>query len=488
MAQKTEKIYEEIAKRTGGRIYIGVVGPVRTGKSTFIHRFCDTVLTLLATNNYQKERIIDEIPQSAGGRTVMTTEPKFIPEEAMRIKLEDETELNVKLIDCVGYMVEGALGALEDGVPRLINTPWSDEPLPFDRAAEIGTEKVIREHSTIGILVTTDGSITDLPREAYVSAEERVARELCELQKPFAIVLNSAHPESEEAKRLATELEEKYSAPVALVNCTELNGEDIREILALVLGQFPITRLDFRIPEWTAALPRNHGVMENILSDIGALADRCARLGDVSRTVEDFDSMSLVRLDAGDGTGEIDIPLSREIYFATLSEITGLTLTTEADMFRAVKELAEVGKKYERVRAALDAVERDGWGVVMPTREEMTLDEPMTVKQGAGFGVKVSARAEAIQMIKTGIVAEVCPVVSSKEQADDVVARLAEEYESREGAIWDANILGRSLYDLVSDGMNAKLGHIPEEARGKLGETLERIINEGASGLICILV
>ncbi len=488
MAQKTEKIYEEIAKRTGGRIYIGVVGPVRTGKSTFIHRFCDTVLTLLATDDYQKERIIDEIPQSAGGRTVMTTEPKFIPEEAIRIRLEDETELNVKLIDCVGYMVDGALGALEEGAPRLINTPWSEEPLPFDRAAEIGTEKVIKEHSTIGILVTTDGSITDLSREAYVSAEERVARELTELGKPFAIVLNSAHPESEGAKALAAELEEKYGAPVALVSCTELNGEDIREILALVLGEFPITRLDFRLPEWTAALPRNHGVMENILSEIVSLTDGCERLGDVSRSVKDFDSMEVIRLDAGDGTGEISIPLSRDIYFATLSEMTGLSLSSEADMFRAVAELAEVGKKYERVRTALDAVERDGWGVVMPTREEMTLEEPRTVKQASGFGVKVTAHAEAIQMIKTGIVAEVCPVVSTEEQADDVVARLTEDYESKDGAIWDANILGRSLYDLVSDGMNAKLDHIPEEARGRLGETLERIINEGANGLICILV
>lgn len=488
MAQKIEKIYEEIARRTGGRIYIGVVGPVRTGKSTFIHRFCDTVLTLSASDAYRRERIIDEIPQSASGRTVMTTEPKFIPEDAIRIKLENETELDVKLIDCVGYMVDGALGAFEDGMPRLINTPWSDEPLPFDKAAEIGTEKVIKEHSTIAILVTTDGSITDIPRESYTEAEERVARELTELGKPFAIVLNSARPESEEAKALAKELEEKYGAPVALVSCTELNGDDIREILALVLGEFPITRLDFKLPEWTTALPRSHKVMEDIVAEVIALTDKCERLGDVSREVGDYESMEVIRLDAGDGTGEINIPLSREIYFKTLSDMTGLELSSEADMFKAVATLSEVGRKYERVRTALDAVERDGWGVVMPTREEMTLEEPRTVKQGSGFGVKVTAHAEAIQMIKTGIVAEVCPVVSSQEQADDVVSRLTEEYESRDGAIWDANILGRSLYDLVSDGMNGKLEHIPDEARGKLGETLERIINEGANGLICILV
>ena len=487
MTQKTEKIYEEIAKRTGGRIYIGVVGPVRTGKSTFIHRFCDTVLTLLTTNFYQKERIIDEIPQSAGGRTVMTTEPKFIPEEAIRIKLENETELDVKLIDCVGYMVEGALGAYEDGVPRMINTPWADEPLPFERAAEIGTEKVIKEHSTIALLVTTDGSITDLPREAYVDAEERVARELSESKKPFAIVLNSAHPESESAKALATELEQKYMAPVALVNCTEVNGEDIREILALVLGEFPITKVDFKLPEWTAALPKNHAVMEKILSDVMALTDGCDHLGDLSRRISEDGGMEVVRLDAGDGSGVVNIPLSGEVYYKTLSELTGLDISSEADSFRTMVELSEISKKYERVRTALDSVERDGWGVVMPTKEEMTLDEPRTVKEGAGFGVKVTARAEAIQMVKTSILADVCPVVSTQEQADDVVQKLSEEYEGGI-AVWDANILGRSLYDLVTDGMNTKLSHIPDEARGKLGETLERIINEGANGLICILV
>ena len=488
MANKSEQIYEEIARRTGGNIYIGVVGPVRTGKSTFIHRFVDSILTLFTTNSYQKERIIDEIPQSAGGRTVTTTEPKFIPDEPMRIKMSDEVEFNVKLIDCVGYMVEGALGGLENGVPRMITTPWSDEPMPFEKAAETGTERVIKEHSTVGILVTTDGSITDLPREAYVDAEERVARELSELGKPYAIVLNSARPESDEAKAMAAELEEKYNAPVALVSCTDLDSEDIREILALVLGEFPISRLTFRLPDWTAALPREHRLMREIVEDVRCFTDGCERLGDVTRNIAGKESMEVIRLDAGDGSGEVNIPLSREIYFSTLSEMTGLELSSEADMFRAMTELAEVGKKYERVRTALDAVERDGWGIVMPNRDEMRLEEPRTVKEGAGYGVRVKAHAEAIQMIKTGIVAEVCPVVSSQEQADDVVAKLGEEYEASPEGIWDTNILGRSLYDLVTDGMNTKLGHIPEDARVKLGETLERVINEGANGLICILV
>ena len=485
---ETASIYNDIAKRTGGDVYVGVVGPVRTGKSTFIHKFIDEVVLPNIEDGYDRERTLDEIPQSAGGRTVMTTEPKFVPDEAVRIRVAGDTELNVKLIDCVGYMVDGALGALEDGVPRMIVTPWSEEPLPFEEAAEIGTGKVIGEHSTIGILVTTDGSITDLPREAYTAAEDRVARELIELGKPFAILLNSAHPESEGAKSLAEELEEKYGVPVALVSCAELNADDIREILGLVLSEFPIRELRFRLPEWTRALERDHAVLTGVMGEIGELAARCERLGDVGREVADYPSIEVARIDAGEGIGELSVPLSREVYFDTLSEATGLELRNEVELFRAMKELSEVKRRYDRVESALAAVEADGYGIVMPSACEMSLEEPRTVKQGAGYGVKVTAHAEAIQMIRTGIRAEVCPVVSTQEQADEIVRRLSEEYEEAPERIWEANILGQSLYNLVSDGMNAKLAHIPTEARAKLGETLERIINEGANGLICILV
>ncbi len=485
---ETASIYNDIAKRTGGDVYVGVVGPVRTGKSTFIHRFIDEVVLPNIENGYDRERTLDEIPQSAGGRTVMTTEPKFVPDEAVRIRVSGDTELNVKLIDCVGYMVDGALGALEDGMPRMIVTPWSDEPLPFEEAAEIGTGKVIGEHSTIGILVTTDGSITDLPREAYLEAENRVASELIELGKPFAIILNSAHPESEGAKSLAEELEKKYGVPVALVSCAELNADDIREILGLVLSEFPIRELRFKLPEWTQALERDHAVLTGVMGEIGEFASRCERLGDVGREVGDFESIEVARIDAGEGVGELAVPLSREVYFKTLSEETGMELNNEVELFRAMKELSEVKRKYDRVASALAAVESDGYGIVMPSACEMSLEEPRTVKQGAGYGVKVTAHAEAIQMIRTGIRAEVCPVVSTQEQADEIVRRLSEEYEEAPEKIWEANILGQSLYALVSDGMNAKLAHIPTEARAKLGETLERIINEGANGLICILV
>lgn len=485
---ETASIYNDIAKRTGGDVYVGVVGPVRTGKSTFIHRFIDEVVLPNIENGYDRERTLDEIPQSAGGRTVMTTEPKFVPDEAVRIRVSGDTELNVKLIDCVGYMVDGALGALEDGMPRMIVTPWSDDPLPFEEAAEIGTGKVIGEHSTIGILVTTDGSITDLPREAYLEAENRVASELIELGKPFAIILNSAHPESEGAKSLAEELEKKYGVPVALVSCAELNADDIREILGLVLSEFPIRELRFKLPEWTQALERDHAVLTGVMGEIGEFASRCERLGDVGREVGDFESIEVARIDAGEGVGELAVPLSREVYFKTLSEETGMELNNEVELFRAMKELSEVKRKYDRVASALAAVESDGYGIVMPSACEMSLEEPRTVKQGAGYGVKVTAHAEAIQMIRTGIRAEVCPVVSTQEQADEIVRRLSEEYEEAPEKIWEANILGQSLYALVSDGMNAKLAHIPTEARAKLGETLERIINEGANGLICILV
>lgn len=484
----TASIYNDIAKRTGGDVYVGVVGPVRTGKSTFIHKFIDEVVLPNIENGYDRERTLDEIPQSAGGRTVMTTEPKFVPDEAVRIRVSGDTELNVKLIDCVGYMVDGALGALEDGMPRMIVTPWSDEPLPFEEAAEIGTGKVIGEHSTIGILVTTDGSITDLPREAYLEAENRVASELIELGKPFAIILNSAHPESEGAKSLAEELEKKYGVPVALVSCAELNADDIREILGLVLSEFPIRELRFKLPEWTQALERDHAVLTGVMGEIGEFAARCERLGDVGREVGNFESIEVSRLDAGEGIGELAVPLSRKVYFDTLSDATGMELHNEVELFRAMKELSEVKRKYDRVESALAAVESDGYGIVMPSACEMSLEEPRTVKQGAGYGVKVTAHAEAIQMIRTGIRAEVCPVVSTQEQADEIVRRLSEEYEEAPEKIWEANILGQSLYTLVSDGMNAKLAHIPTEARAKLGETLERIINEGANGLICILV
>ena len=480
-------IYRDIAKRTGGDIYVGVVGPVRTGKSTFIHRFLDCVVLPNIEDQYDKQRTLDEMPQSATGRTVMTTEPKFVPDESVKINVGD-TELNVKLIDCVGYMVDGALGAEEDGRERMIMTPWSEVAMPFCEAAELGTGKVISEHSTIGMLVTTDGSITDIPRESYVEAEERVASELKKLGKPFAIVLNSARPGSDEAKSLALELEKKYGVPVALVSCPDLSGDDIREILALVLGEFPIKELRFKLPEWTMVLPESHKLRREMLDRIDTFTASTYKIGDIQSTLGEECGIQVDKIDAGDGTGDMSLPLSDEVYYDTLADITGLQLGDKKKMFSTVCELAETSQKYDKVKDALADVDSKGYGIVMPTAEEMRLDEPRLVKQSNGYGVKVSARAESIHMIKTGIRADLCPVVGTQEQSEEVVKYLISEYEDAPERLWESNMFGKSLYDLVSDGMKAKLEHMPDDSREKLGETLEKIVNDGAGGLLCILL
>jgi stage IV sporulation protein A len=417
----------------------------------------------------------------------MTTEPKFVPDESVKISV-GETELNVKMIDCVGYMVDGALGSMEDGEARMIMTPWSDVAIPFTEAAELGTSKVIGEHSTIGMLVTTDGSITDIPRENYVEAEERVANELKKLGKPFAIVLNSANPGGDEAKALAMELEEKYGVPVALVSCPDLNREDIREILALVLGEFPIKELRFKLPEWTLVLPKDHPIRKGMIENIERFTENTSKIGDIPSALEKECGINLDKIDAGDGTGELSLPISDEVYYETLGEMTGLDVSDKKKLFATVNSLADIKRKYEKVEEALIDVESKGYGIVMPTSEEMRLDEPRLVKQANGYGVKVSARAESIHMIKTGIRADLCPVVGTAEQSEEVVKYLISEYEDAPEKLWQSNMFGKSLYDLVSDGMRSKLEHMPDESREKLGETLERIINEGAGGLLCILL
>ncbi len=488
IAMKESSIYKDIAMRTGGDIYIGIVGPVRTGKSTFIHKFLECAVIPSIEDGYDRARTVDEIPQSASGRTVMTTEPKFVPDESVRITTDDGTELNIKLIDCVGYMVDGALGGEEDGTPRMVMTPWSEEPMPFTAAAELGTGKVISEHSTIGILVTTDGSIGEIPRESYVEAEERVASELSRLGKPYAIVLNSRDPESESAHALAVELEAKYGVPVALVSCVALNAEDIREILALVLSEFPVRSLTFDLPSWVEVLPRDHALCKSITDKIACFADMTDKLGDIDRALEGTDGISRVSVNAGDGTAIFDIPISKEEYYGILSEMSGLSLSDDKALLTEMIRLAEVGREYEKIEAALNDARSTGYGVVMPSPEELKLEEPKLTRQAGGWGVKVSASAESIHMIKTGIKAELCPVVGTEEQTEEVVKYLLDEFESDPQKVWESNMFGKSLYDLVNDGMHAKLLNIPPESRGKLCETIERVVNEGANGLICILL
>ena len=484
---KDNSIYADIAKRTGGDIYIGVVGPVRTGKSTFIHRFLDCVVLPNIENEYDRQRTLDEMPQSASGKTVMTTEPKFVPDESVRVTPCDGIEFNVKMVDCVGYMVDGALGSEEGGVPRMVKTPWSEQEMPFAEAAELGTSKVIGEHATIAMLVTTDGTISDIPRESYIPAEERVARELTELGKPFAIILNSANPESESAHELAASLEEKYGAPVALVCCPELNADDIREILSLVLGEFPVREISFTLPEWCEVLPREHRLKASIIESVTAFSDRVTKLGDIEKVLSDY-NFHRTSVNAGDGTAFFDIPIDKSEYYKSLSDMTGLDVKGDRELFAIMTELAKIKARYEKIESALRDVEEKGYGIVMPTVEELKLDEPTLVKQQGGYGVKVTARADSIHMIKTGIKADLCPVIGTEEQSAEVVKFLTDEFEENPDRVWDYNMFGKSLYDMVSDGMTAKLSHMPDESREKLGETLGKIINEGSNGLICILL
>lgn len=478
-------IYKDIAKRTGGDVYIGVVGPVRTGKSSFIRRFIDLAVVPKIENEFDRERTVDQIPQSASGRTVMTTEPKFVPDEAVKI-VSGGASLNVKLIDCVGYVVDGALTENENGEQRLVNTPWSEEPMPFSRAAEIGTGKVIREHSTIALLVTADGSFGEIGRESFALAEERIVRELTEAKKPFAIILNSKNPSSDEARELALSLEERYSAPCALLDVTALNESDAEGILSLVLSSFPVCELKFKLPLWVGALPEEHRLKSDILSKINSFSECVEKLGDVDRLCDQ--SIHKLAVDAGRGVVEMEIPLSSDCYYESLSEMAGVRLQNEKDVLEVISRLAKTDSEYAKIESALKDVRERGYGIVMPSAEELELEEPSVRRQAGGFGVRLAASANTLHLINAKIKAELCPVVGTEEQTEEVVKNLLSEYKENPERLWESNMFGKSLYDLVNEGMNAKLLNIPNDSREKIGETLERIVNEGANGLICILV
>ncbi len=481
-------IYKDIAKRTGGDIYIGVVGPVRTGKSTFISKFLDTMILPNIENEYDRERAQDEVPQSGSGKSIMTTEPKFVPNEAVKIKVSDDSSINVRLIDCVGYLIDGAIGATEEGESRMVNTPWSEDPMPFEKAAEIGTSKVICEHSTIGILVTTDGTTCDIPRENYVKAEERVANELKNIGKPFAILLNSRTPESDEARNLAIELENKYNVPVALLNCKALNKDDVTEILGLVLSQFPIKEIKFNLPEWTDVLSSEHRIHREALEMVVKLTENAEKLGDIDKIAKEGENLIRVKTNPGEGTAEFSIPVSQNEYYTVISELSGLDIDSEKTLVSTIKRLSDTEREYKKIESALNDVKDKGYGIVMPDPDEMVLDTPKITRQGGGWGVKVSATANSIHMIKAGIRAELCPVVGTEEQTEEVVKYLVSEYEDDPKKVWQSNMFGKSLYDLVNDGMNMKLLNIPNDSREKIGETLEKIVNDGANGMICILL
>ncbi len=487
-------IYEDIAKRTQGDIYVGVVGPVRTGKSTFIKRFMETLVLPNIPQQAVRERAVDELPQSAAGRTIMTTEPKFIPEESVRVELDEAASFNLRMIDCVGYIVPSALGYIEDDNPRMVMSPWFDREIPFNMAAEIGTRKVISEHSTIGLVVTTDGSISDIPRNEYAEAEERVVSELRELGKPFAVLLNCQNPRSPAARELKEQLEERYDAPVVAVNCLELDEGDIREILDQVLYEFPMRELSVDLPHWVMSLERGHWLRTAVYSQVRVTAQGMERMHHVrtrAKILQECEYITAVRqpsIDLGSGTARISIELQADLFYKVLGEATGLEVGGEEGLFPCMIELAKMKKEYERVRGALEEVQATGYGIVMPTMEELHLEEPEIVKQGGRYGVRLRASAPSIHMMRADILTEVSPVVGSEKQSQELVLYLLGEFEENPHKIWESNIFGKSLHELVNEGLHNKLYRMPTDARLKMQETIERIINEGCSGLICIIL
>ena len=487
-------IYKDIAERTGGDVYIGVVGPVRTGKSTFIKRFMESLVLPNISEGYNRDRARDELPQSASGKTVMTTEPKFIPDEAVEITPAGAGKLRVRMIDCVGYLIPEAMGVLEQGQPRLVMTPWSDEPVPFTEAAEKGTRKVICDHSTIGMVITSDGSIGEIPRESYIAAEERVIRELREIGKPFAVILNSARPSSESAIALGHELESKYGVPVALVSCLELDGEDIGHILEMVLNEFPVAEVNVVLPEWTQSLPESHPIRTSIVESVRLCASKVQKTGEIREAFELLQDNEYIKdasvseIDMGTGTAVVDVTLNEGLFYETLGEMSGFDIAGEGDLLPLLCSLSEMKQKYDKVAEALNDAEERGYGIVMPEVSELKLEEPEIVRKQNGYGVKLSASAQSIHMIRANIETEINPMVGSEQQSEELVKYLLHEFEESPASIWESNIFGKSLYELVNEGLHAKLEHMPDDARTKLSETLERIINEGSGGLICILL
>ncbi len=491
---ENEKIYEDIAKRTGGDIYLGVVGPVRTGKSTFIKRFMETMVIPRIDNVYMRERARDELPQSGSGRTIMTAEPKFVPEEAVDIALDGETHISVRLVDCVGYMVEGALGDTENGAERMVTTPWFDEEIPMRKAAELGTRKVICEHSTIGLAVTTDGSVTDLPREAYVEAEARVVGELSALGKPFVLLLNSQHPDSDETEALRQELAETYNVTCLAVNCMTLTGEDITEILKAVLCQFPVGDIGVFLPAWLAALEPGDPIREAVYAALREGAEKTERIRDLRGFVETLracDKVSgaeLTELNMGTGEAKIRMDLPRTLFYETIGEMSGFTIGDDGDLIALLKDLAAVKAEYDKVSGALRDVREKGYGVVMPDITELKLQEPEIVKRAGKYSVRLKANAPSIHMLCVDTVTEVSPAVGGERSSEDVVNFLLQEFEGDTGKIWESNLFGKSLHQIAAEGLQTKIRKMPPEVQNKLRGTVQRIINDGCNGLICLIL
>ena len=492
--EKTSNIYEDISKRTGGDIYIGVVGPVRTGKSTFIKKFMENLVVPNMDTKFKKDRAIDEMPQSAAGRTIMTTEPKFVPENAIEINMDGNISFRVRLIDCVGYIVPSSLGYIEDDQPRMVMTPWYKEPIPFNLAAEIGTKKVISEHSTIGLVVTTDGTISDIPREEYEEVEERVITELKEINKPFIVLLNSMYPSSEQTMLLAKELTKKYGVSVIPTDCSRLNEEEIKKILSGTLKEFPVKEIKIDIPKWLISLEKDHWLKSSVISAIKEAFQNINKIREIESTTkslincENIKNARNEKIDLSNGTSKISVNLGDNLFYKVMSEKTGLDIQDEGELLEYMLELSHIKKKYEKISSAYNDVMDTGYGIVLPTKDELTLEEPKIIKQNGKYGIRLRATAPSIHMLKTLISTEVTPIVGSEKQSEELVNYLLKEFESSPGKIWESNILGKSLHELVNEGLHNKLYRMPMDAREKLKETIEKIINEGCNGLICIIL
>ncbi|MDO4451673.1 MAG: stage IV sporulation protein A [Lachnospiraceae bacterium] len=488
----TFHLYKDIQARTNGEIYIGVVGPVRTGKSTFIKRFMDLLVLPHMEDEHMRARTRDELPQSASGKTIMTTEPKFIPKEAAAIELEDGITANIRLIDCVGYMVEGAVGHIENDEERQVKTPWFEHEIPFTKAAAIGTQKVIREHSTIGIVITTDGSIGELKRENYIEAEKNTIRELQNIGKPFIVLVNSKKPYGEEAKAVKEELEEKYGVTALTVNCEQLRQEDIHQIMQSVLFEFPIAEVQFYIPKWVEMLPIEHRIKQDLLLHVKEMLNAFSQIKDVKKEWKETESdyieeMRIEEVKMDSGSVKVRIQIGEPFYYEVLSEVTGENITSEYDLIGTVKELSALRKEYEGVKDAMEAVRLKGYGVISPTKEEIKLEDPIIIKQGNKFGVKIHSEAPSVHLIKANIETDIAPIVGSEQQAEDLVKYIKEAKETEEG-MWQTNIFGKSIEELVTEGMHNKMMMINDESQIKLQDTMQKIVNDSNGGLVCIII
>lgn len=487
-------IFKDIAERTGGDIYIGVVGPVRTGKSTFIKKFMETIVLPNIADEADRMRAVDELPQSAAGRTIMTTEPKFIPNQAVNINVVEGVDINVRVVDCVGYAVEGARGYEDENGPRMVSTPWFDDPIPFTEAAEIGTRKVISDHSTLGLVITTDGTIAEIPRESYLEAEERVVGELKELGKPFVMVINSVHPQHPETEALRRSLVEKYDIPVVALSVATMTGDEIMVVLREALYEFPVNEVNVNLPSWVMVLDEDHWLRSSFEESVRNTVEDIRRLRDIDRVVAtftDYDFIShaaLSNMDMGQGIADIDLSAPDELYDQVLAEVVGVQIRGKDHLLQLMKDFTTAKKEYDKISDALRMVKLTGYGIANPLLEEMTLDEPELIRQGARFGVRLKAKAPSIHMIRVDVESEFAPIVGTEKQSEELVRYLMQDFEQDPLKIWESDIFGKSLASIVREGISGKLAMMPENAQYKLRETLERIINEGSGGLIAIIL